>query len=148
MTRRGLFLLAALLTAARAEAGELTVHDAWARASIGPTGAVYLRIDNATAATARLLGAETPVATEVMPHVELPEADGTRMLALSALDIPPGETVTLRPLGIHLMLTGLAHRLRQGETFPLTLRFADAPPLRVTVRVAAPGALQPPGDAP
>jgi len=44
--------------------------------------------------------------------------------------------------GMHLMLEGLSQPLRQGQSFPLTLKFQHAGDITVQVAVAALGARQ------
>ena len=48
----------------------------------------------------------------------------------------PASTVTLAPQGTHVMLMGLDEPLVAGERFPLTLQFATAGTVTVTVRRA------------
>lgn len=52
------------------------------------------------------------------------------------LTLPAGETVTLAPGGYHVMLLDLAAPLTAGDEFELTLDFATADDLTVTVEVA------------
>ena len=46
----------------------------------------------------------------------------------------------MRPGGLHIMLMGLKRKLKRGERFPLTLRFAAAGEVTVMVSVHGPGA--------
>ncbi len=67
-----------------------------------------------------------------------PTPEGFAMMGMreiEALDIPAGETVSLVPGGYHLMLLELADDLVPGETFELTLTFAPAGEVSVTVEV-------------
>ena len=57
------------------------------------------------------------------------------MREIDALTIPAGETVELVPGGFHLMLLDLADDLVPGETFDLTLTFAEAGDVTVNVEV-------------
>ena len=43
--------------------------------------------------------------------------------AESGLEIKPGETVMLKPAGVHLMFLDLKHPLEQGNTVAVTLQF-------------------------
>ena len=70
-----------------------------------------------------------------------------RMRPLAAIGIPAGQTVTLSPGGMHIMLLGLGQPLREGQTFPLTLSFEHAGPRQVTVAIEKAGAMGPPGQA-
>ena len=62
------------------------------------------------------------------------------MQQIMALDLPAGETVNLEPGGYHVMLIDLAEPLVEGDTFNLTLDFAEADDLtvEVVVRTEAP----------
>ncbi len=62
-----------------------------------------------------------------------------------AIDLPPGQTVTLAPGGLHLMLIGLTHELRQGERVPVTLTLERGGSLTVPLEVLAAGARGPTG---
>ena len=64
-----------------------------------------------------------------------------RQLA-DGLAIPAGGSVALKPGSYHVMLIGLKKPLAAGETFPLTLTFAKAGNISVTVPVQAMGAMQ------
>jgi copper(I)-binding protein len=43
---------------------------------------------------------------------------------VGGLEIKPGETVTLKPAGVHLMLLDLKHPLEQGKMVEATLQFS------------------------
>ena len=58
------------------------------------------------------------------------------------LNVPAGGSVTLKPGSYHVMLIGLKRPLTAGETFPLTLSFAKAGNISVTVPVQAMNATQ------
>ncbi|MFO7778778.1 MAG: copper chaperone PCu(A)C [Nitriliruptoraceae bacterium] len=67
-----------------------------------------------------------------------PTPEGFAMMGMreiDALDVPAGEMVSLEPGGYHLMLLELADDLLPGESFDLTLEFADAGEMTVTVEV-------------
>ncbi len=125
------------------------VQNAWARASAGQsaTAVAYLTL-RSHAGTDRLLSASTPSAAKAELH-ETSQAGGVaRMRPVADLPLPPGQPVTLAPGGLHIMLTGLAQPLRAGESFSLTLHFAQAPPVTVQVPVRPAGAPAPSGPAP
>jgi periplasmic copper chaperone A len=142
-------LLAALASPASAQearAGDLAVQRPWTRAAgQGATGAGFLSVSNRGAAADRLLSASTPAARAVELHTMLRDGDVMRMRAVDAIEIPAGQTVALRPGGLHIMLVGLSRPLREGETVPLTLRFERAGEVRVELSVQAAGAREPAG---
>jgi len=129
-------LSGALLPAFAADPA-LEVQEPWARATAGraPNGAAYLTIVNPGVATDRLLGATAPVAKAVELHAHLMDGGVMRMREVSAIEIHPGEPAMLRPGGLHVMLIGLKEPLKEGTTFPLTLRFERAGEMVVPVRV-------------
>ena len=84
----------------------------------------------------RLLGGSTPIARQVEVHGARLVAGRREMRANpDGLVIPANATLILEPGGHHLMLFGLQTDLVQGETFPLTLDFAQAGEVTVMARV-------------
>jgi len=117
-------------------AADVSVTDPWARASIlaSRPGAAYLTLESDTAD--RLLGVETPAAERAMLHGTETDANGvSRMVHIEALDLAPGDPVTLAPGGMHLMLMGLTGKLEESGTFPLTLSFEYSGEITVEVPV-------------
>jgi periplasmic copper chaperone A len=127
----------AIATAARAQGDGIEVREVFSRASIGQatSGVVYLRIVNHASGPDRLISASTPVAARTDLHMTVHDGDVTRMRRLESIDIGAGETVAFEPGGAHVMLTGLAAPLREGESFELTLEFEAAGPMTVEVPV-------------
>ena len=138
---RYFLLTALLLSATPALAQSVTVSDAWARATPGgaQAGAAYLKV-TAMGADDRLVSATTPAAVSAELHESLNDHGVMKMRPLAGLDLPAGHAVTLAPGATHLMLVGLKHPLRAGDSFPLTLNFAHAGPQTVTVSIAKIGA--------
>ena len=62
------------------------------------------------------------------------------MRPVADIPVPAGQTVRLRPGGLHVMLIGLTEPLRQGATVPLTLRFERAGEVTVQLEIQAAGA--------
>jgi copper(I)-binding protein len=54
---------------------------------------------------------------------------------LYPLVVAPGKPITFGPGGYHVMLTGMAKPLTAGETFPVTLTFANGAEVTETVTV-------------
>ena len=103
-------------------------------------GAAYLRsVRNTGAAADRLIGATTPVARQVEIHRMTLDGDVMRMRSLPAIDIPAGKRIELKHGGeFHLMLMNLSAPLKEGDSFPLTLRFERAGEKEVSVQVQKP----------
>ena len=142
-------LAAAGGNAASAEAarkGELLVSQAWARATPDGAriGAVWLVIENRGAAADRLVAARSDAAERIELHRMQVENGLMTMGAMEGIEIPRGGRVALAPGGWHLMLLGLKHPLREGESFAIELIFARAGAIPVPVSIAAPGAIHHP----
>lgn len=138
--------LTAAASAQDGRIGALRIDRPFARATAGFTvpGAAYLTIRNEGSQADRLLGAGTPAARAVELHATVREGDVMRMRALTAIDLPPGETVALDPGGrLHLMLIGLKAALKAGDRISLTLRFERAGEVVLSVPVERPGAMAP-----
>lgn len=100
------------------------------------TGAAYMQIRNDGASADTLVGATTDVAQIVEIHTMAIDGGVMTMKPLPAgLEIPAGETVSLEPQGYHVMLINLTRDLRPGDQFQLTLAFANAGDVAVTVTV-------------
>ena len=66
-----------------------------------------------------------------------------RMRDVTAIDLPPGKPVTLRPGGLHIMMIGLKQQLQPGQSVPLTLRFENSGTREVGAAVGKVGATGP-----
>ncbi len=105
------------------------------------TGAAYLRtLRNTGDQPDRLIGASAPAAASVEIHRSIVDASQVmRMRAVDGIDLPPRSELQLRHGGeYHLMLIDLKSPLRNGDRFPLTLRFEKAGEREVMVWVQQP----------
>src|SRR6516162_11309033 len=132
-----------MASTALAQPAQLEVNNAWARATAGKadTGVAYVAIQSPTAD--RLLSLSSPVAKKAELHTMSMEGMVMKMRPLADLDIPAGQSITLKPGGQHVMLLGLDAPLREGQSFPLTLTFEKAGTRTVTVAIEKPGAAGP-----
>ena len=115
--------------AAEVTVSQLKISAPWARAT--PKGASvgggYMTITNIGSAPDRLLGGASGVAEEVQLHEMSMDKGVMKMRPLAGgLEIKPGESVTLKPGGYHIMFVRLNQQLKQGEHFKVTLEFAKA----------------------
>ena len=126
-----------------AKAQGIVVTGPWARATPGraPNGAAYFTLTNQGPAGDRLIGASSPAAGRAELHTHIHDKGVMRMRKLPGIDLTPGASVTFRPGGYHVMLMGLKAPLREGATFPLTLRFQKAASKTITVKVMGIGAM-------
>ena len=137
MKRYGWMIAAAAsLVAQAAWAANISVTDAWARATMPgqPVSGAYMQIQ--ADADARLLS----VSSSVVPRVEVHEMnmDGgvMHMREVKSIDLPKGKTVSLEPGGFHIMLMNLKKPIAAGDVIPLTL-VVESDGKRQTVEVKA-----------
>ena len=126
--------------AAEVKVGDLTIVEAWARATPVKTGAAYISVRNDGDTADRLTGVSSDVAQMTHLHQSKEENGVMQMRPVDGIDLPPHATVTLKPGGNHVMLMGLANSLKAGDTFPLALTFEKAGATTVTVEVRPAGA--------
>ena len=145
--RAGLFGVAFLLIGGVAaaqtySAGGLEIGGPWARATPkGATvGAGYLTITNKGTEPDRLIGGSAAPASRFEVHTTVMENGVARMRQVNGLEIKPGETVELKPGGMHVMLMGLKQPLTQGQTVKGTLVFEKAGTVAIEFAVQAVGA--------
>jgi copper(I)-binding protein len=118
---------------AASDAGGVRVTEAWTRpASAGETVALYFTMENPGDEPDRLLSVSTSAATTAELHESMMEGDLMHMMPVSAIDVPAGETIELRPGGLHVMLIGLNEALNVGDQVPLSLEFERAGSLEMT----------------
>jgi hypothetical protein len=100
------------------------------------TGAVYLTIRNNGDSPDRLIAAVTDAAQVVEIHSMSTDGGVMKMQELvDGLEIPPGESVTLDPDNLHLMLVDLNCDLAPNSSFEVVLTFEIAGEVTVTAVV-------------
>lgn len=141
-------LLGAVLLAgsfAIAQVPAVKVDGAWARATVqGQKGTGAFMNITAKHGT-RLVGVSSPVAGVAEVHEMKLENDIMKMRAVPVLDLPAGQTVSLKPGGYHVMLQDLKAPLAKDSTVPVTLRFKDAKGVESKLDLVLPVALTAPG---
>jgi copper(I)-binding protein len=107
---------------------DIEIGHPWAKPSVTQGAAVFLALSNVGQRSDRLVGGSTPVAEEVILRAQ----DGS---PLEWIDLFPKRPVALRPGRRYIGLRGLKQHLAIDDAFPLTLRFAQAGSVAVTVTV-------------
>jgi len=135
LTAAGLLVLGSLATA-QADDMTLMASGAWSRptASAGMAGVVYLTVTDSGAPTT-LVSVTTPIAAQAEMHQSTEQNGMMEMLPVKSLPIAPGAPIKFSPGGYHIMLMGLTKPLSPGQTFPVTLTFADGSKVTTTVTV-------------
>lgn len=132
-----------LFSSHAAEKNGMAVSDAWSRArpANAAVGGAFMTLHNMEGKADRLVAAESPIADRVEIHNSIMKDGIMSMMRMEELLIPAGETVMLKPGGFHVMLMGLKKPLFKGAEFPVTLNFARAGQITVTVHVKDAGAM-------
>ena len=131
----GLLLGLSLSLSVLAQAGEITVRDAWSRATAPGQDAAMVDFTISSPEVARLVGFECGICRAAELHSMTHENGMMKMRQVDAIELPAGKAVNLGASGYHLMLIGLKHPLQAGEQVTLTLkvRSADGQERKVTV---------------
>lgn len=126
--------------------GPLVLSGGFSRATLpnAPVAGGFLTIQNTGTADDRLIGVSSEVAGHVEVHEMAMVGDVMKMRQLKdGLPIPAGQTVTLKPGGIHVMFMGLKQPLVQGKTVIVTLTFEKAGSVQIPLAIGAPNATAP-----
>ena len=125
---------------------QTTVKDPWVRGTVAQQKATGAFFSITSANGGKLLSASSPAAGVVEIHEMLMDGSTMKMRAVTAIDLPPGKAVELKPGGYHVMLMDLKGPLAKDSTVPVTLVFKDAKgvetrqELKLPVSVRAPAA--------
>ncbi|MEY3656636.1 MAG: hypothetical protein RL114_994 [Actinomycetota bacterium] len=117
---------------------KITVTGQWARQSPMATdmGATYLTIN--TDIDDELVGAMVDTSIAMMTQVHetvMGEGDSMKMQEVEKIDVVAGTPTELKPGGYHVMLMQLVKPLELGTEISVTLKFAKAGDVVVTVPV-------------
>lgn len=135
-----LFLL--LATGAVAATDPISIDGTWARRSThSHVVFVYMTISLGKGAEDMLIGASSPIAAKIDLLAPLPKGTRESLEPALALELDTHAPTVLQPGAEHLILRGVKQKLKSGDSFPVTLRFANAGSRDVVVRLLD----QPPG---
>jgi periplasmic copper chaperone A len=152
---RGLAAASALATtqlavmsakAADYDVGSIHISQPWARATPkgAAAGAAYMTITNTGKTPDKVNCVSSDASATCQIHTMTMDNGVMQMRPVEGgLEIKPGETVTLKPGGFHMMLENLKHPLEQGNSVKATLKFDNAGTVDVEYPIAAIGAAAP-----
>lgn len=128
--------------------GSLEIASPWARAT--PKGAHvaggYVTIRNKGPTPDRLISISASFANRVEIHSMTMDGEVMRMRPMSGgIEIKPGETVELKPGGLHMMFVEPNRPLTPGDHVSATLQFEKAGTVVVDFMVESMGAESPMG---
>ena len=130
--------IAAVAMLAAVAHAQVTVKDAWVRATVPQQKATGAFMQLQSARDSRLVSASSPLTPNVEVHEMAMQDNVMKMRQVPAIELPAGKAVDLKPGGYHIMLMNLTQAVKEGETVPLTLTFEGKDGQRETVDVKAP----------
>jgi copper(I)-binding protein len=115
------------------------VQGAWIRPAVPGQSGTGAFMKLSAPSGAKLVGVSTPAAGVAEVHEMKMDGDTMRMRAVQGgLDLPPRQTVELKPSGFHVMLMDLKQPMTKGATVLLTLRFVDSKGVKSTLEITVP----------
>jgi copper(I)-binding protein len=136
MMRLARLAIAAAALAALPLKAQVTVKDAWVRATVPgqSTTAAYMTLHSS--ADAKVVSVATPAAKRAEVHSNEMKGGIMRMRPVPALALPAGKDVPLQG-DTHVMLMDVVRPLSAGETVPLAITVEDAKGQRSRIEVKA-----------
>jgi copper(I)-binding protein len=122
--------------------GDLEIKDAFSKAMLPgqPVGGGYLTITNTGKADDVLVSAASPAAGVVELHEMAMQGQVMKMRKLDVgIAVPAGQTVELKPGGLHMMFMKVKEPFKAGGEVPVTLTFEKAGQIEVKLVVGAAG---------
>lgn len=110
-------------------------QDAEHSAASGESSAVYMLIENRGASAVAIAAAETSAAHQVEFHRSVVENDVARMEKVETLVVPAGDSLELRPGGLHIMLRQLKTDLQPGASIGLRLELASGESIPLSIPI-------------
>ncbi len=137
MKLRSLALPAVLLSVAGWAQAQVTVTAPWVRATVAQQKATGAFMQLQSPKAVKLVSVSSPAADIAEVHEMAMDGQVMRMRPVTALDLPAGQPVELKPGSFHVMLMNLKAPIKEGDQVPLTLVFESADKQRETVQVNA-----------
>ncbi|MFZ4530114.1 MAG: copper chaperone PCu(A)C [Undibacterium curvum] len=132
-------VIALLLASASLMAqAEVSVKDAWVRATVPQQKATGAFMTLTSNQDVRLVAAESSISGVTEVHEMKMEKDVMKMRAVDALELNQGKALELKPGGYHIMLMELKSQAKVGETVTLKLTFEGKDKKREVLEVKAP----------
>jgi copper(I)-binding protein len=117
--------------------GQVTVKDAWVRATVPQQKSTGAFMQLTSAAGSRLVEVRSGVARVAEIHEMSMDGNVMKMRAVPGVDLPAGKAVELKPGGYHVMLVDVKNQIKDGDNVPITLVFEGKDKKRETLEVKA-----------
>jgi copper(I)-binding protein len=130
------WLVWAAFMALGAAHAQVTVSNAWVRATVAQQTATGAFMQIRSTQTLQLVGVRTPLTPVAQVH-QMSMSNGVmRMTEVASVEVGPTQPLELKPGGYHVMLMDLKRALQPGQPILLTLVFSrpSGPELEVLVK--------------
>lgn len=124
-----------LMTVAHAES--VQISNVWMRATAPGQKVAGGFMDLTASEDMRLTGGSSPACGRVELHTMRMEGGMMVMRQVPDIPLPKGQTVSLKPGGLHIMCIDLKQPLKRGERVPLSLRVRASGGQEQTLQVEA-----------
>ena len=140
-------ITALCLFAAASAHAQVDVTDPWARATGKGQKATGVFMNLTAKKATRLVGVKSELTPVAQVHEMKMDKDVMKMQSIKALDLPAGQTVSLKPGSYHVMLMDLKAPVAEGSHVVVTLMFEDAAGVKTQQEVHAVAKKSPMGGA-
>jgi uncharacterized protein YcnI len=127
---------------AAAAVGPIEIDAPWSRpvASAGGNGAGYMKITNKGTEADVLLEVSSDAAGRVEVHeTSIDDKGVASMHKVDKIELKSGQSIELKPAGMHVMFIGLKEPLKEGGVLKAKLKFKNAGEVEVAFAVKASG---------
>ena len=134
---KGLLTVAIALCSTTIAAQSISIDNGYVREVIPGNSitSAYMVINNNSAENISLIGASAKVSPRVEIHAHSMEDGMMKMRQLDAIEVKGKQSVTLQPMGFHLMMFDLAKPIKAGQSIDLILKFSGGKEVKVALPV-------------
>ena len=128
-----------------ARTGDIVIEQPWARASIiaNRPAAAYFTVRNQGNVSDTLVSVRSSMAGRAEIHNMTNDGGVMKMGPAGSIEIPPGSEQSLKPGGLHVMMTDLKAPLVKGESLEMTVVFEKSGEVSLVVPIVGVGATGP-----
>jgi copper(I)-binding protein len=116
---------------------EVTVKDAWVRATVPAQTVTGAFMTLTSSADAKIVGASSPAAGKTEIHASMMMNGVNMMHAADAIPMVAGKPLELKSGGYHVMLMDLAKPVKAGDVVPITFTIEGKDGKRTQLEVKA-----------
>jgi len=117
---------------------QMKADDAWIRATVPGQTATGMFVRLTSDQDVRLIAVSSPVAGLGEIHEMTMDGEVMKMRAVDGIDLPAGQTVELKPGGLHIMLLDLKEPLQEGQNVLVSLVIEKSEEVLETVQMEVP----------